>query len=608
MRNKLLKKFVTGVLVAATAFSTFFSGEGLGTMEVSAATSISGVSTVSNMPSGFARGVDISEVIALENSGIAYKYLDGTSGDIFDILAGAGVNYVRIRIWNNPYDSSSPYKGYGAGNCDLWNAKVLGKRATDAGMKVYIDFHYSDFWADPAKQFAPKAWKNYSLAYKKDAVYNFTYDSLCELLDYGVDVGMVQIGNETNGSMCGIGGLYDGTWNLSTGVGALMQQGCYAVDDVNSAYGKSMLKVLHFTDLLTNGEWYAKCAYEQGIDYDVFATSFYPMWHGSTSDMASTLLNIAKTYNKKVLVAETGYPYTYNNADSEGNNIGSSSDMNYANYSVSVSGQAQALRDVFAAVASINSSMSGYGLGAFYWAPEWIGVDSSTSGTYGTGWASSSSGNYEKLFNSSVTYYSTTDRGSSWDNIALFDSNGQAMKSLYVFNDICGATSTTGSGSSGGSSSSGSSSSSSTLDGTYYIKSYHSGLYLDIVNGSSDNNANLQQWYYNGYDAQKFKLVSAGDGYYYIYTGASSYTKVLDVAKKSTADGANVAQYTYNGNANQKFKVEEVSSGVYAIKTGITSGNSCLDVYGWSTSAGGNIAQWTYWGGACQWWYLEKAN
>ena len=608
MKKRILKKIVTGVLVAAMAISTFFSGEGLGTMEVSAATSISGVSTVSNMPSGFARGVDISEVIALENSGVAYKYLDGTTGDIFDILAGAGVNYVRIRIWNNPYDSSSPYKGYGAGNCDLWNAKVLGKRATDAGMKVYIDFHYSDFWADPAKQFAPKAWRNYSLAYKKDAVYNFTYDSLCELLDYGVNVGMVQIGNETNGSMCGIGGLYDGTWNLSTGVGALMQQGCYAVDDVNSAYGKSMLKVLHFTDLLTNGEWYAQCAYEQGIDYDVFATSFYPMWHGSTSEMASTLLRIAKTYNKKVLVAETGYPYTYNNGDSEGNNIGSSSDMVHSNYSVSVSGQAQALRDVFAAVASVNSSMSGYGLGAFYWAPEWIGVSSSTSGTYGTGWASSSSGNYEKLFSSSVTYYSTTDRGSSWDNIALFDSNGQAMKSLYVFNDIRGASSTTGSGSSSGSSSSGSSSSSSTLDGTYYIKSYHSGLYLDIANGSSANNANLQQWYYNGCDAQKFKLVSAGNGYYYIYTGASSYSKVLDVAKKSSADGANVAQYSYNGNSNQKFKVEQVANGVYAIKTGISSGNSCLDVYNWSTSAGGNIAQWTYWGGACQWWYLEKAN
>ncbi len=613
MRNRLFRKVVAGVLTVATTLSLCFTGGNVGTTEAEAATSVSGVSTVSNMQSGFARGVDISEVIALENSGADYKYLDGTSGDIFDILAGAGVNYVRIRIWNNPYDTSSPYKGYGAGNCDLWNAKVLGKRATDAGMKVFIDFHYSDFWADPAKQFAPRAWKDYSLAYKKDAVYNFTYDSLCELLDYGVNVGMVQIGNETNGSMCGVGGLYDGTWNLSTGVADLMKQGCYAVDDVNDDYGKSMLKVLHFTDLLTNGEWYCQQAVNQGVDFDVFATSFYPCWHGTTSNMTSVLKTIVSSYGKKVLVAETGYPYTFTNGDATGNTVGDSSAMNYSNYSVSVSGQAQALRDVFAGVAAVNSTKSGYGLGAFYWAPEWVPVSSSTWGTYGSGWASSSSGNYEKAVSGSVNYYSTVDCGSSWDNMALFDSNGQAMKSLYVFNDICGASSTTGSGSSNsGSSNSGSSnsgsSSSSTLDGTYYIKSYYSGLYLDIANGSSSNNANLQQWYYNGYDAQKFKLVSAGNSYYYIYTGASGYSKVLDVAKKSSADGANVAQYTYSGNSNQKFKVSQVSSGVYAILTGVTSGSSCLDVYGWSTAAGGNIAQWTYWGGACQWWYLQSAS
>ena len=567
-----------------------------GAQTVQAATSVSGVSSISGLSDDFIKGVDISEVIALENSGITYKYLDGTSGDIFDILAGAGVNYVRIRIWNNPYDSTSPYKGYGGGNCDLYNAKVLGKRATDAGMKVYIDFHYSDFWADPEKQYAPKAWSDYSLAYKKDAVYNFTYDSISELLDYGVDVEMVQIGNETNGSMCGVGGLYDGVWDLSSGVAALMQQGCYAVDDINTAYGTSMLKVLHFTDLLSNGEWYAQCLNTQGVDYDVFATSFYPMWHGSTSDLATTLTNIAKTYNKKVMVAETAYPYTYTNADSEGNNVGSASSMNYTDYDVSISGQAQALRNVFAAVASVNNTLSGYGLGAFYWAPEWIGVDSSTSGTYGSGWASSSSGNYELLYESSVNYYSTTDRGSSWDNMTLFDSNGQAMKSLYVFNDISGADSTTSSGDS------------TSLEGTYYIKSKFSGLYLDVANGSSSNNANIQQYSYLGTDRQKFKLVQNSDGYYYIYTGASGYTKVVDVAGKSTADGANILQYAYKGTTNQLFEVVEVSSGVYAIKTRVTSGASCLDVYGWSTASGGNIAQYNYWGGDCQLWYLEETT
>ena len=615
---KVFKRLGAVLLSGVMASAAFVSGLGAGTVYSYAADSISGVSTVSNMTDDFARGVDISEVIALENSGVSYKYLDGSSGDIFDILKGAGVNYVRIRVWNNPYDSSSDtsYKGYGAGNTDVYNAKVLGKRATDAGMKVLIDFHYSDFWADPDKQFAPKAWSDYSLDYKKDAVYNFTYDSLAEILDYGVDVGMVQIGNETNGSMCGIGGLYDGTWDLSSGVGELMQQGCYAVNDINTAYSTSILKALHFTNLNSSGLYYAKCAAAQDIDYDVFATSYYPMWHGTASSLTSTLKSIVKNYDKKVMVAETAYPYTFDNHDSETNMVGDASVMSYSNYDISVAGQAKALRDVINGVAAVNSTYSGYGIGAFYWAPEFIAVsDSSTWGTYGSGWASSTSGNYEKLYTGSVSSYSTTDRGCSWDNMTLFDSDGNASKALYVFNDVCGNESTTSSGSTSSDSSSSDSASLDTsaettegLEGTYYIKSYFSGLYLDVADGSSSNSANVQQYSYLGGDRQKFKLVANDDGYYYIYTGASDYNKVIDVAGKSTADGTNILQYSYNGKTNQLFELEEVKSGVYAIKTRVTSGASCLDVYNWSTEDGGNINQWTYWGGDCQLWYLESAD
>ncbi len=568
-----------------------------------AASSVSGVSAISSLPSDFIRGVDVSSLTAFENAGTSFYYLDGSEGDMFDILKGAGVNYVRLRIWNDPYDSSSPYKGYGGGNTDLYNAKVLGKRATDAGMKVFIDFQYSDFWSDPEKQFAPKEWSDYTLAQKKTAVYGYTYWAVSELLDYGVDVGIVQIGNETNGSMCGVGGLYDDVWDLSSGVAALMQQGCYAIDDINSAYGKSIQKALHFTDLNTNGAWYASCLNTQGVDYDIYSTSYYPMWHGTASDLASSLTSIAKTYNKKVMVSETAYPYTLDNLDSTSNTV-SSYCMNYQNYDVSASGQAEAVRAVAEAVNKVNTNYSsGYGLGVFYWEPSWIPTDSSAWGTYGTGWASSTSGNYEKLYSSSVQFYATEDKGSSWENMALFDTNGVAMKSLYVFNDMAGKSSTTSSGVF-----SSSSSTSSTLDGTYYIRSKFSGKYLNIASGSSSNNANLEQYSYSGASAQKFKLVSDGDGYYTIYTGASSYSKVLDVAKKSAADGTNVAQYTSNGGNNQKFQVVEVSSGVYAIKTKISGNASGLDVYGWSTSNGGNIAQYTYWGGDCQLWYLEKAE
>ena len=441
--NKIVKKLCkVGISLALTTAVAL--GSCPAEMEkANASTSISGVSQIANLPNDFIRGVDISTVLAMENSGVQYKYLDGTNGDIFNILAGAGVNYVRIRIWNNPYDADPPYKGYGGGNCNLYTAKVLGKRATDAGMKVFIDFHYSDFWTDPAKHYPPKDWADYNLHEKKIAVYNFTRDSLCELINYGVNVQMVQIGNETNGALCGVGGTADDFWDLSSGVAELMQQGCYAIDDVNSQYGRDILKVLHFTRLIDDGEWYAEQVDKMGVDYDVYAASFYPMWDGTTSDMTTVLTNIARTYNKKVMVAETAYPFTFHDSDGSRNNINDSSGMKYSNYAVSVAGQTQALYDVFNGIAKVNDSLNGYGLGAFYWEPAWIGTDSSAWGTYGTGWASSTSENYERLFSATAQEYSTTDLGSSWDNMTLFDSNGKASTALYVFNDIRGVDSVT---------------------------------------------------------------------------------------------------------------------------------------------------------------------
>ncbi len=148
----------------------------------------------------------------------------------------------------------------------------------------------------------------------------------------------------------------------------------------------------------------------------------------------------------------------------------------------------------------------------------------------------------------------------------------------------------------------------SSVEGTFYIKNVHSGLYLDVENGSTGNNANIQQWSYNGCDAQKFRIVSDGNGYYHILTGASGYTKCVDVAGGKSADGTNILQYTYKGSVNQQFKIELQSDGSYAILTRASGCKSGLDVYDWSTEAGGNVNQWNFWGGACQKWILEPAN
>lgn len=115
-------------------------------------------------------------MLSVENSGAVYYNFDGEKQDVFQTLAESGVNYIRLRVWNDPYDADG--NGYGGGNNDLPTAIELGKRATKYKMKVCIDFHYSDFWADPKRQHAPKAWAGMSVNEKADALYAYTIDSL----------------------------------------------------------------------------------------------------------------------------------------------------------------------------------------------------------------------------------------------------------------------------------------------------------------------------------------------------------------------------------------------------------------------------------------------
>ena len=153
----------------------------------------------------FIRGMDISSLRSLLESGTVFQDFSGNALDgqgFFDLLAACGTNYIRIRVWNDPFDANG--NGYGGGNCDLETAKVLGRWATKAGMQVLIDFHYSDFWADPGKQKPPKQWSGYSHSQLCSALEAYTAESLSALLDAGVDVGMVQIGNETTAALCGV--------------------------------------------------------------------------------------------------------------------------------------------------------------------------------------------------------------------------------------------------------------------------------------------------------------------------------------------------------------------------------------------------------------------
>ena len=140
------------------------------------------VRKVENLPEDFIFGMDVSSVLALENSGVTYHDFDGAEADLFRILADNGYNYIRVRVWNNPFDENG--NGFGGGSCDITTAVEIGKRATANSMALLVDFHYSDFWADPAKQQSPRAWQGMSVDEKADALYAYTHESLTALYDW----------------------------------------------------------------------------------------------------------------------------------------------------------------------------------------------------------------------------------------------------------------------------------------------------------------------------------------------------------------------------------------------------------------------------------------
>ncbi|GMA36708.1 hypothetical protein GCM10025876_29120 [Demequina litorisediminis] len=386
------------------------------------------VPKVDGLADDFMNGVDASSILSLEESGVTFKDFEGNEADVFDVMADAGVNYSRIRVWNDPFTAEG--EGYGGGNVDAERATEIGLRSTEGGMKVFLDFHYSDFWAHPGQQQEPKAWSEMSAAEKADALYDYTYETVSDMKNAGVDIGMVQIGNETTNLEAA-----GESWPAS---GALFKAGADAVRD---ALGDDAKVAIHFT----NPERGTYMGYAEKldkgpdgnantgdeIDYDVFASSYYAYWHGTLTNLTSQLSNVATTYDKDVIVAETSWNYTLEDGDGHENTIRKSTQSD--KYSSSVQGQALAVRDVIDAVAKVGDA----GLGVFYWEPAWLPVGTADDvesnkllwEEFGSGWASSYAGEYS-------TDAGKNYGGSAWDNQAMFDFEGNPLESLRVFDYV----------------------------------------------------------------------------------------------------------------------------------------------------------------------------
>ena len=398
------------------------------------------IAPIEGMNDDFIRGVDVSSYLSEIESGVVYRDFQGNVLDeegFFGLLADSGVNCIRIRVWNDPYDKDG--NSYGGGHNDLETAITVGQWASQAGLQVMIDFHYSDFWADPAKQKAPKEWAHYFFDEKQQAFYDYTKESLQALLDADVNVTMVQIGNEINN---GLAGETD-----RTKINTMINQGSRAIREISAKENKEIQIILHFTNPESSSmPDYAENLEKEEVDYDVFAVSYYPFWHGTTENLTQQLAYIADTYGKKVMVAETSYLYTGEDGDGHSNSVSQDTSGIVLGYDISVQGQANEVRTVMEAVKKTGDA----GIGIFYWEPAWIPVqvyhaDDNDSESvlrqnkelwekHGSGWASSYAGTYDT--NDAKFYFG----GSSWDNQAMFDFEGNPLESLKVFKYVFGGT------------------------------------------------------------------------------------------------------------------------------------------------------------------------
>ncbi|GDY24853.1 arabinogalactan endo-beta-1,4-galactanase [Agarivorans sp. Toyoura001] len=355
----------------------------------------------------FINGVDISSLLEIEAKGVTFYNQQGQAEDIFKILSNHQINWVRIRLWNKPTnvywsEQVSPngkkiVGAIGGGNNDLTTAITLAKRAKAHNMKVLVNFHYSDFWADPGNQKMPGEWLQLTPLEREQALYTFTHQSLLNMQQHAVFPDMVQIGNEIDNGL-----VWPQGKNITSPAAiSLLKQGIQASRDAALQAQTSLPIMLHLADGTNLNKYLTTVdAFTQAkLDYDIIGVSYYPYWHGSIEDLQVNLNTISQRYNKRVLVAETAYAYTLENFDSTDNIFGEQQQID-GGFLATEKGQANALNAVINSVANVPEQK---GVGVFYWEPAWLRG----------GWIS--------------------DAGNAWENQALFNINGQVLPSIDAF-------------------------------------------------------------------------------------------------------------------------------------------------------------------------------
>lgn len=358
-------------------------------------------------------GMDLSTLLEVERCGGKF-YDKGIRRDAVDILKDYGMNMIRLRLWNDPFDKNG--NSYGAGGNDIETTLTLARRAKEKGVGWLLDFHYSDFWADPGKQTIPKAWQGMGASGLTEAVYAYTAQVLRRCRREGLLPQMVAVGNELSNGLLWPYGRVPNYKNIAKFINA----GISAVREV----APDIPVMLHL-DNGGNNELYRRwfdCYFEEGgEDFECIGLSYYPFWHGTLEMLRGNMNDIAVRYGKDLIVTEVSMGHTLEDYrlyegldDSQRKGMAARKELaDKIDYPMTPQGQADFMRDILQIIREVPD---GRGKGFCYWEPAWIPVP-------GSGWATKEACEYigEK-----------GPGGNEWANQALFDYDGNALPALEV--------------------------------------------------------------------------------------------------------------------------------------------------------------------------------
>ena len=360
-------------------------------------------------------GIDVSTY--LEELDHGAKYYDGDREiDPLDAFIENGVDYMRIRVWNDP--KSPEGEPYLAGNCDIEGYVRLASLARAKGYKLLMDLHYSDFWADPGKQMIPKAWLSYGIDEMTEAVYAFTKHCLEVAKENGVAPELIQVGNEiTNGILWPVGKLEtDGVRGNYGNFCRLIDAGCRACREALPD-ARIILHLERSNDKAVYQEFFTEMAKAE-IDYDIIGASYYPYWHGTPEELFDNL-NACRTFGKEIMIMELGYGFTDKGymLGGEERRLVIDSERAYIpgfteKYPVTPEGQADFVKMIMSL-----ARKNGIG-GVFYWEPLWLPGE-------GICWASEAGQAYIHEEGKSTS--------NEWANQCLFNYEGRKLPAFDEF-------------------------------------------------------------------------------------------------------------------------------------------------------------------------------